>query len=491
MSNVIARLRTLSKDMLIRRLLVFTVTFALSFSIYSITLLRETDVGDSAELALQSYQLGVAHPPGYPVFIFLGNIFCKLIPSPMVATNVLCAVSTSLAIAMMSLMILRLTNSLYPSFIAPLIFAFLPVIWDFAVVTEVYNVNILFLSVVFFLMMLWDEKRSANILITAAVVYGISFGTYLANALLLPAFIFLIYRKNEQRIPNLILFGTLTAVFSLAALTFAYFRSAQFPPMGSEYVPNSVDGVIKFFSGYQYKTMKLHKLAFYTERVPDHIFIFLKNTLFIGVPIAIAGLVALWRRNKSLAGFFLLIFAINMGYFTNYNVAAFYTMVTPSYFIFALLTGYGIWALSQKNHKLRPLLIVAPAMICAVNVAMQLSDRVARAGSMEVTTNAKSTLEKLPKDAVVICEWDSFTTLSYFQKVKGLRKDCTVIEFAQNKRRFYDTGPLESYTTYLTSDYSDRPVIIDNIVKDNLDSDVRSHVAVTPAGKNWFYVKPL
>jgi len=491
MSNIIARLRTLSKDMLVRRVLVFTITFAVSFSVYSFTLLRETDMGDSAELALQSYQLGVAHPPGYPVFIFLGNIFCKLIPSAMVATNVMCAVSTSLAIAMMSLMILRLTNWLYPSLIAPLIFAFLPVIWDFAVVTEVYNVNILFLSVVFYLMMLWDEKRSKNILITAAVVYGISFGTYLANALLLPAFAFLIYRRNEYGIRDLILFGMLTAVFSLAALSFAYFRAAQFPPMGSEYLPNSFDGVVKFFSGYQYKTIKLHKLSFYTERVPDHILIFLRNTLFIGVPIAIAGLVALWRRNQSLAGFLLLIFAINMGYFTNYNVAAFYTMVTPSYFIFALLTGYGVWSLCSKNHKVRPLVIAAAAIICVVNVAIQLSDRVARAGSLEVTTNAKSTLDELPKNAVVICEWDSFTTLSYFQKVAGLRKDCSIIEFAQNKRRFYDAGPLESYTTYLTSNYSERPVIIDDIVKNNLDNDVRAHVAITPAGKNWFYVKPL
>ena len=261
--------------------------------------------------------------------------------------------------------------------------------------------------------------------------------------------------------------------------------------MGSEYVPDSLDGMIKFFSGYQYKTIKLHKLAFYAERVPNHIIIFLKNTLFIGVPIAIAGLVALWRRKKTLAIFLLSIFVINMGYFTNYNVAAFYTMVTPSYFIFAMFVGYGLWFLGEQNNKLKPLVLLIPAVICVVNIALQLSDRLVRARSMDVTTNAKSTLDQLPKNAIVVCEWDSFTTLSYFQKVIGLRKDCTLIEFAQNKRRYYEAGPLESYTSYLSSIQTDRPVIIDNIVKDNLDPNIRAHVAITPAGKNWFYVKPL
>jgi len=491
MSNVIGRLRALSKDMVIRKVLVFTITLALSFSIYSFTLRRETDVGDSAELALQSYQLGVAHPPGYPVFTLLGNVFCKLIPDPMIATNVMCAVSTSFAVAVMSLIILRLTNSLYPSVIAPLVFAFLPVIWDFAVVTEVYNVNILFLSVVFFLMMLWDEKRSKNILVIAGVIYGISFGTYLANALLLPAFVYLIYIRNEKRLGDVLLFAALTAICALTALAFSYIRTAYFPPMGSEYVPDSFDGMVKFFSGYQYKTIKLHKLAFYTERVPDHILIFLKNTLFVSVPVAIAGLVALWQSKKSLAIFLILIVVINMGYFTNYNVAAFYTMVTPSYFIFAILFGYGIWSLGERNQKLKPLVVLIPAIVCAVNIAIQLSDRLARAHSTDVTTMAKATFDRLPKNAIVICEWDSFTTLSYFQNVMGLRKDCTLIEFAQNKRRYYHAGPLESYTSYLTSIHSDRPVIIDNIVNNNLDGGVRAHVAVTPLGNNWFYVKPL
>jgi len=491
MSNVIGRLRTLSKDMVIRKVLVFTTTLVLSFSIYSITLLRETDVGDSTELALQSYQLGVAHPPGYGVFILLGNIFCKMIPDPMIATNILCAVSTSLAVGMMSLIILRLTNSLYPAVIAPLVFAFLPVIWDFAVVAEVYNVNILFLSIVLFLMMLWDEKRSKNILVVAGIIYGVSFGTYLANALLLPAFVYLIYIRNDKRYGDVLLFGVLTAVCASIALAFSYVRTAYFPPMGSEYVPDSFDGMIKFFSGYQYKTIKLHKLAFYTERVPDHIMIFLKNTLFVGVPVAIAGLVALWQSKKSLAIFMVLIVAINMGYFTNYNVAAYYTMVTPSYFVFAVLFGYGIWSLGERHQRLRPVVLLIPAIICTVNVGLQLSDRVARAHSMYVTTSAKATFDKLPKDSIVICEWDSFTTLSYFQKVAGLRKDCLLIEFAQNKRRYYHDGPLESYTSYLTSAHSGRPVIIDNIVKDNLDGNVRAHVAITSLGKNWFYVKPL
>jgi len=46
-----------------------------SLAVYLLTLVREVDWGDSAELALQAFQLGVTHPPGYPVS-------CRILLSP-------------------------------------------------------------------------------------------------------------------------------------------------------------------------------------------------------------------------------------------------------------------------------------------------------------------------------------------------------------------------------------------------------------------------
>lgn len=124
--------------------LVFLCTFLLSLVVYYVTLLPEVDYGDSAELSMQAYQLGVTHPPGYPVHTILGKILGLMLSDSATATNSLSALCTSLTVGLMSMMILGLTNNLYGALLVPLIFAFSPRVWSMAVTTEIYNVNIFF-----------------------------------------------------------------------------------------------------------------------------------------------------------------------------------------------------------------------------------------------------------------------------------------------------------------------------------------------------------
>ena len=44
--------------------------FLLCFFVYLRTLCSTVYVGDSGELIPASYSLGIAHPPGYPIFVF-------------------------------------------------------------------------------------------------------------------------------------------------------------------------------------------------------------------------------------------------------------------------------------------------------------------------------------------------------------------------------------------------------------------------------------
>lgn len=46
--------------------------------------------GDSGELCFNSCALGVAHPPGYPLFIMIGFLFTKIIPIGTPAFRVNC-----------------------------------------------------------------------------------------------------------------------------------------------------------------------------------------------------------------------------------------------------------------------------------------------------------------------------------------------------------------------------------------------------------------
>src|SRR2546423_6170237 len=89
--------------------LAVTVTAAL---LYFFTAARDIVVGDTPELITAAVTLGVAHPPGYPLFTMLGHLF-SLIPFGPIPfrVNLLSVVCDSLTIGVVYLIAARLTRS--------------------------------------------------------------------------------------------------------------------------------------------------------------------------------------------------------------------------------------------------------------------------------------------------------------------------------------------------------------------------------------------
>ena len=56
----------------------FLAAAFLSFSLYSFTLAPTVTAEDSGELVTAAATLGVAHPPGYPLWCILGKVFTYL-----------------------------------------------------------------------------------------------------------------------------------------------------------------------------------------------------------------------------------------------------------------------------------------------------------------------------------------------------------------------------------------------------------------------------
>jgi hypothetical protein len=52
-----------------------------SFGVYLWTLTPTVGFHDSGELITVAYTLGIAHPPGYPLYTLLGKVFCTIIPN--------------------------------------------------------------------------------------------------------------------------------------------------------------------------------------------------------------------------------------------------------------------------------------------------------------------------------------------------------------------------------------------------------------------------
>ncbi|GAK57413.1 hypothetical protein U27_04380 [Candidatus Vecturithrix granuli] len=147
------------------------------FWVYVQTLAPTVSFFDSGELIAAAYTLGVAHPPGYPLYVLLGWVFSKLpFGEGAYRLNLMSACFSTLA-ALMVFLITHLILAVCPqttttessrntpdpeqifipiiSLIAALIFAFARTPWSQALIAEVYSLNAFLCGTIIWLLLRW------------------------------------------------------------------------------------------------------------------------------------------------------------------------------------------------------------------------------------------------------------------------------------------------------------------------------------------------
>lgn len=192
------------------RLFCAGLVFLVSLALYSLTLAPTVTLVDSGELIVAARSLGVAHPPGFPLYLLLAHL-ATLAPFGGVAArvNFASAIFGALACAMLTLVVAEAlmtssyvaalkrrakrraarrskraaqhegavesdrdsTNGPLPVVAAALtsglLLAFSRTLWSYATITEVYTLNTFLILSIFFLMLRWrrlivgDERRAS------------------------------------------------------------------------------------------------------------------------------------------------------------------------------------------------------------------------------------------------------------------------------------------------------------------------------------------
>ncbi|MFH1619204.1 MAG: DUF2723 domain-containing protein [bacterium] len=95
--------------------------------------------------------LGVAHPPGYPLYVLAGRAAVLLLPgNAAYALNVFSALCGAGALAVMFLLLCRLFYFL-PAFFFCLLFGLNTTFWHVSSVSEMYSLNLLFALILLYL----------------------------------------------------------------------------------------------------------------------------------------------------------------------------------------------------------------------------------------------------------------------------------------------------------------------------------------------------
>ncbi|XP_035116493.1 protein O-mannosyl-transferase TMEM260 isoform X6 [Callithrix jacchus] len=138
--------------------------FAAVAAVFTLTLPRSVPGGDSGELITAAYELGVAHPPGYPLFTLVAKLAIMLFPFGSVAyrVNLLCGLFGAVAASLLFFTVFRLSGSSAGGILAAGVFSFSRLTWQWSIAAEVFSLNNLFVGLLMALTVHFEEAATAK-----------------------------------------------------------------------------------------------------------------------------------------------------------------------------------------------------------------------------------------------------------------------------------------------------------------------------------------
>jgi len=232
--------------------------FAIALVTYTLTVEPSMSFWDCGEYIATAAKLEVGHPPGAPLFQMIGAFFAMFaIDNNHIAlmVNMMSVFSSAFTILFLfwsSSMILKKIISQYSeinknnsivilgsSLVGALAYTFSDSFWSSAVEAEVYAMASLFIALLFWLGLRWeqdmDTPRGNRWLLIISLVVGLTFGVHFMALLTIPAIGFLYFFKHYKEvtvknfiIANVVVIAVLLFIFKLLLpLTMAFFGKTE------------------------------------------------------------------------------------------------------------------------------------------------------------------------------------------------------------------------------------------------------------------------
>lgn len=410
----------------------------LSFSIYTATLCPTVFVGDSGELITAANSLGIAHPPGYPIYGMFGKLFIVLLPAASIAfrTNLMSALFASLSVFMVFIIIRSILSdhSYLISAVFSICFALSSTFWAQAVSSEVYSIHILLSAIAIYLLL--KENFSFKIFILIIFILGLSIVQH-PTAILLASglFIYMIYNYRSVKGTNWILYSAMLFVIGLSLYLYLPIRSISNPAIDWSNTEN-LTNMVQHLSRKQYgRISKLsHSLPLFIKQVLVYLeFAVNQFTPWI-LLLAPFGIYRIYRSNlykllilMALFFSFSFILIIILNYDTTPRIKNIVEVFfLPSFMILSVFMAAGseyLLSLFKRTKFIKLILslliILLPAMIFKRNFAYSnLSD------TYIAYDFGKNLLNYPVNNSIYFISQDNEVfTIAYLNKTEGFRKN--------------------------------------------------------------------
>jgi len=470
------------------------IVFLIALLLYSWTLAPTVTLTDSGELIVVAQGLGIAHPPGVPLWVILAHL-ASLLPLGNVAVrvNFSSALFAALASAMLTLVMaeLMITTSYLrtwkkggaqqkkniegsraglvlicaPALGSGLLLAFSRTLWTYATIAEVYTLNTLLILIVLFLMLRRRRRIVADQsdmgtelakhdtwLYAAALAFGLALGVHhVTVGLTLPAVAVIVYRTQGLRFftSRRLLYAALISITALIAiyayLPFAAWRS----PVINWGNPRSLQEIWWHVTGRQYRVF----LSFSPSMMGTQFLEFCRMLLrefgpaWLPLPlvVAFAGFAAAFKQDRTSFWFLSFIVIADLAYALSYEIAedkdAYYL---PTFIAVAIAAGFGIRWLVQLTAS-NPMALGKKYSIAAIAVLLTSTTPFAANWPFnnrrhyfiahDYVQNLLSTIE--PNGLLLTQDWQVVSPMFYAQEVEQLRRDAKIVDINLLRRSWY------------------------------------------------------
>ncbi|KFW76725.1 Transmembrane protein 260, partial [Manacus vitellinus] len=410
------------------------------------------------ELITAAYELGVAHPPGYPLFTLLAKVAMGLLPggSPASRVNLLCgflgAAAPSFAFGLV------LSGSYAGGILAAGVFSFSRLTWQWSITAEVFSLNNLFVGLLMALTAHFEEASTAKERSKISKLGAFCCGLSLCNqhtivlyiACIVPWVLARLFRKSELSPGHLLKLGL---CFLAGLLPYLYLPASSYLSRarwtwGDQ---TTLQGFLTHFLREEYGTFNLAKSETGSSMREMLLFQLAQMKSELSLPVLALALVAcvstalLTRQQKSaviwLFTGMLCLYSLFFAWRANLDVTKplFLGVVErfwlQSSAVVAVLAGLGLATLTSLRNTVLEGSRVLPWLEWLSALALVASQVWTNYSACDQSNNyvvdkfARNLLSSMPMGAVILLRGDlPGNALRYLHYCEGMRPDITLVD---------------------------------------------------------------
>ena len=398
---------------------------------------------DGGDLITAAATGGVAHPSGYPTYLLLARVFLAL-PAGSLAwrTNLLSALCAALTAAMVAQLVRQSAAAprrfaVVGGCLAGLAFALSPVLWSQAVITEVYALHSLFVSLILLSLPLGRPPAARpggpQLDYLAGATFGLALGNHLTTALLLPPWLLFSARTDGRWQPQMLLrrLGALAA----GLLVYVYLPlSASRHPAVNWGRPVDWAGFWWVVSGAPYRALAFGlPTGLVLNRVQGWASLIIAQFGLLGMVFAVYGLFFGKTNHTRVTAVLVWVVAVFSIFAIGYNTADSYAYLLPVFLALAIWLGFGIataLASLEPYRARRPVrLVLTLGLLLAFGFgAARQWPLVDASHDLSAEDFGLALMRQAPPSSLIFTQADKDTFAAwYYHLALGQRPDVTVI----------------------------------------------------------------